>query len=345
VVDRTLLAQSAGGARPLQARRGYWGYTGPADSSTTQLTLAGLAAAKGFYSGQRRIAGQGRIPLITAALNKTSWLCGKRKAALPLAQFDTCGAGCFGHGYQSITAPEQQLAADRLGHLGPTGGTRQECQRRVHPGLSALVAKRLQLHHEHPSGSRWPPAYFYYLWSSSKAYNIIEPPESTQRHWATSARRAWARCPRGGTGSEQGSPVDTRPAPRGAGAAGYYSGSRKGWYYDYAYRLMSLQNAGGQFPNPNGSWNPAVDHAYAILVLQRSVGGACVDSDGDGVCDSVDNCPAVPNPDQKDTDGDGVGDATTATVPNPIRRTATSTASTCDVRWITTETSTRTTSA
>jgi hypothetical protein len=34
-----------------------------------------------------------------------------------------------------------------------------------------------------------------------------------------------------------------------------------------------------------------------------------VDSDGDGVPDSVDNCPEVANPDQADTDADGYGDA------------------------------------
>ncbi len=45
----------------------------------------------------------------------------------------------------------------------------------------------------------------------------------------------------------------------------------------------------------------------------------CVDTDGDGICDSDDNCPTVPNPDQADTDGDGVGDAcdNCPTVPNP----------------------------
>ena len=36
--------------------------------------------------------------------------------------------------------------------------------------------------------------------------------------------------------------------------------------------------------------------------------GAGGDTDGDGVCDSVDNCPAVSNPGQEDADGDGSGD-------------------------------------
>jgi hypothetical protein len=34
-----------------------------------------------------------------------------------------------------------------------------------------------------------------------------------------------------------------------------------------------------------------------------------VDSDGDGIPDSADNCPTVANADQRDTDGDGLGDA------------------------------------
>jgi hypothetical protein len=48
------------------------------------------------------------------------------------------------------------------------------------------------------------------------------------------------------------------------------------------------------------------DGAYSF----KEDGGALnLDSDGDGVLDSEDNCPLVVNPDQADTDGDGTGNA------------------------------------
>ncbi|MBI1227061.1 MAG: hypothetical protein GC192_17650 [Bacteroidetes bacterium] len=64
-------------------------------------------------------------------------------------------------------------------------------------------------------------------------------------------------------------------------------------------------------------------------------GGVCQgtpsgDSDGDGVCDAIDNCPDTFNPNQADTDGDGIGDAcdntncienTTSLNPNPLTHT------------------------
>jgi hypothetical protein len=49
-----------------------------------------------------------------------------------------------------------------------------------------------------------------------------------------------------------------------------------------------------------------VAHLEFVTEPCAELGG---DTDGDGVCTAIDNCPAVSNADQSDADGDGVGDA------------------------------------
>lgn len=58
---------------------------------------------------------------------------------------------------------------------------------------------------------------------------------------------------------------------------------------------------------PSSSEDPAFDAVPAVRigVVNRDDE---VDGDGDGVVDTVDNCPLVANPDQSDQDGDGIGD-------------------------------------
>ena len=56
--------------------------------------------------------------------------------------------------------------------------------------------------------------------------------------------------------------------------------------------------------NPNNNQYHDISHISFCYDVD-----VCSDSDGDGYCDDVDNCPNTPNPDQADGDGDGVGDA------------------------------------
>ena len=56
-------------------------------------------------------------------------------------------------------------------------------------------------------------------------------------------------------------------------------------------------------PSPSRPWPPAGD---AVGEMRES--DPDVDSDSDGILDSVDNCPRIGNLDQVDTDGDGAGD-------------------------------------
>ena len=63
-----------------------------------------------------------------------------------------------------------------------------------------------------------------------------------------------------------------------------------------------------------GAWalraGGALIMALALAVGMRATPALaqCSDTDADGVCDDVDNCPALTNPDQADLDGDGIGD-------------------------------------
>lgn len=55
--------------------------------------------------------------------------------------------------------------------------------------------------------------------------------------------------------------------------------------------------------------DPFALYSNAFTILGSPVAGGPVDTDGDGVTDDVDNCPAVANASQADVDGDGIGNA------------------------------------
>jgi hypothetical protein len=57
---------------------------------------------------------------------------------------------------------------------------------------------------------------------------------------------------------------------------------------------------------------PITTTSFAFVTVDSP--GACVDTDGDGVIDSADNCPSTVNPLQENFDGDAFGDACDADV-------------------------------
>ena len=148
----------------------------------------------------------------------------------------------------------------------------------------------LQQHHdvEADQGN----SYYYAMWASAKGFEVT----------ADAAQ---------GVNSTQ---IGGQYVPENLG----YPEEPQGWYFDYAYTLLQLQEGDGSWRRPD-NWKVGAATSYAILVLERSLGGACIDTDDDEHCGPDDNCPDVPNPDQTDTDGDGLGDAcdNCPTVHNP----------------------------
>jgi hypothetical protein len=318
LVDSTLSAQMSAGADA-----GFWGYTGAGnDSSTTQFAVAGLSAAKGFYMSMGDPAA--RLPGINAALALTRAGYAARQRA----------DGGFGYRTTGYTSSYQQTASalwcTLLGGADVNDATAQ--------GFLSWAKTNYNYQTIYAAYNHWTMSYYYYLWSSSKAYTLMQEsgvPTSpahvdytelgTLPNAAITLDRADFRL----ANRDYLTDVDARIGGQAGKYAHYLDQLIKPlWYYDYAYTLMTQQDANGRFTATSmrnngqtainhGCWNTIACQSYAILVLERALGGACIDTDDDGICDSDDNCANAANPDQVDSDGDGLGDACDACPADP----------------------------
>ena len=309
--DRTIASQGSPANKvthPGWNDLGYWCYTDGSclDASTTQLITAGLAAVRAVY-GPGAFADAARL----AKLNAAAALIRTAYASIP-AQAPVLGPGTErGHGYNRGNPNSlQQTASGTWVQL--VGGADLN-----DPGVQAYlewIRNRYDYNDNGNANGGWAASAYYYLWTAAKAFEFIEDSGVTKNAGNLDTHDLGVLPPASNPAfAGRLVHIDPATAPRiakwGAPTPGYYNDVNEParWYFDFAYSIMSQQDAAGNFNN--GSWDFYSNQSYALLVLQRSVGGGCVDTDGDSVCDSEDNCVTVKNLDQADADDDGIGDA------------------------------------
>ena len=157
IFDRTIAKQNG---------TGYWCYTDGScnDSSTTQLVMAGLAAARTVYSDPDT-GDAGRLNTLNQRTQRTrtAYQNNGRNSSTNL------GNGEKGHGYRSTSEPSYQQTASGLwcqiiGGADISDPSVQNYLRWLYQRYNYLSINTAR--------NSWNKSYYYYLWSSAKSVHI-----------------------------------------------------------------------------------------------------------------------------------------------------------------------------
>ena len=309
VFDRLIAGQiknQPDSAIPYPASNGYWCYgtyygsTDCRDSSTTQLVVGGLVSARGVYLSDQ-FKDTARLTQLDAAT---------LLARQAYERNGTPGGGCTatppvgekGHGYNAGSSNSIQQTASGL--WIQLGGGSSLNNANVQSYLRWLQ-NRYRWDNISVEGidAFWGASYWYYLWSSFKAYQFLVDSKASPNPGnigvADIGTLPAATAPACASRQLHRNPdTVSRIALFGPDGAGYYGDETERVYFDYAYSIMGYQCATGYYGcnGAPGRWDTYAEQAYALLVLQRSVGGGCLDSDRDGICDSEDDVIVEPPP-------------------------------------------------
>ena len=286
LVDDTLFNQTARGIVTPWAVEGFWGYTSVGrDSPSTQYAAAGLGAARGFYMWANDAEADNRLAEIDNSLGSI---------AESYERYRTADGG-FGYRPWEASSHTQTPAALWISLLGGADVNAAGIQDFMNFMVTRYVWDRI--------GGM---GYYYYLWVSTRAFGLFHTMRNDVHPGNWSVYDVGAMH---GQHAGRSPLLAQRPQSRGAGNPGFYADTPPSWYFDFALTLMEQQNPDGEFNRSGfGSWNVWFDQASALLVLERSLGAACPDTDGDDICNDDDNCALDVNPEQEDADFDHVGD-------------------------------------
>ena len=215
-----------------QGNHGYWCYSNGScrDSSTTQLAMAGMAAALGVFSDANfaDAARLARAQAVVAAC-RAGYAANGRADGLHAAE--------RGHGYNAGNASSYQQTASGLWGQIIGGGDLNDASVQ---GYLRWLYNRYSYTTTNRANGGWANSYHYYMWSSAKAYTFIEDsgvaPAAGNLTTTDIGTLAPGAAPNF-AGRQARRDPDTDPRIRfGNEGAGYYQSIHEParWYYDYA---------------------------------------------------------------------------------------------------------------